>query len=64
MKIPAYYAANVERLARFASVMIEKEREAIDRNEAAGRDCCVKFYRAKLQAWRDVLGNPAAFVTQ
>ena len=62
MKIPAYYAANAERLTRFAAVHVADLRAAIARNEAAGRETVAAHYRRSLQAWRDVLGNPAAFV--
>lgn len=62
MKIPAYYSANVERLARFAAVRVADLREAVARNEAAGRETVAARHRRNLQAWRDVLGNPAAFV--
>lgn len=64
MKIPAYYAANVERLARFAALHVENTRKAIAENEAAGRMFVAARYRVILQKWRDVLGNPAAFVIQ
>lgn len=64
MKIPAYYAANAERLARFAALHVENTRKAIAENEAAGRLVVAARYRVILQAWRDVLGNPAAFVIQ
>lgn len=60
--IPDYYAANVERLARFAKLHVENTRKAIAENEAAGRMVVVARYRVILQKWLDVAGCPASFV--
>lgn len=60
--IPSYYAANVERLARFAKLHVENTRKAIAENEAAGRMVVAARYRVILQKWLDVAGCPASFV--
>lgn len=60
--IPAYYAANAERLARFAAIHVENTRKAIARNEAAGRMTVAARYRVILQKWLDVAGCPESFV--
>lgn len=60
--IPSYYAANVERLARFARLHIENTRETIVQNEAAGRMVVAARYRLILQKWLDVAGCPESFV--
>lgn len=60
--IPSYYAANAERLARFAAIMVTKEREAIARNEAAGREYVAARCRRNLQKWLDIAGCPESFV--
>lgn len=60
--IPSYYAANAERLARFAKLHVENTRKAIAENEAAGRMAVAKYYRGILQKWLDVAGCPESFV--
>ncbi len=60
--IPAYYAANVERLGRFAKLHVENTRKAIAKNEAAGRMVVAAHYRVILQKWLDVAGCPESFV--
>lgn len=60
--IPSYYAANVERLARFAALNVDHLREIIAECETNGLEHVATIHRANLQKWEAVLSNPAAYV--
>lgn len=54
--IPPRYKQDAATLGRYALHMVNKWRETVNRHPNSA------LFRAKLQTWRDIAGNPSAFI--